>query len=568
MGAYHRKKAEYVVVGSGPGGASVARELAKAGKEVLLLEKGKDHRKKWYYGSHLGATLYCEKGGFLQTEEGFRIVQGTMTGGSTNLYCACASPPPDWMKKRYRIDLDTYVNETTEELNVAPLPRPLWGLATQRVEEAAAELGQTWIPQPKFMNVSKGEPFDCGAKCMLGCRCGAKWTANEYVDEAVRNNCTLITGAKVEEVLISDGAAAGVVATLGGGTEVLRVEAANVILAAGGVATPVILQRSGISDAGRGMVMDTTAIVYGKCREEGMSEDPPMAVSWFDDENGFMLSTLLDPWLMYSMNLSWKGIARPGRLFGYGKTMGIMIKLKDELSGGISMEGRISKPLTEQDQGRLNQASILCRKILIQAGCRPDSVFMSPPMGTHPSGTVRIGDLLSNDLETSIPNLFVSDASSFPEALDRPTVLTLISLGKRLANHLLKKDKPASKAKPKTKTAVKKKTTPKLRAKPKAKPATKPKIKPAAVPVPKAETKPVAVPEPKAEIKADSEPMVETKPKATPKTKARTKKKRAAKKAAAKPKKAAAKAKKAAGKERTEKKAEGRTEPAPEKKPE
>ena len=29
MGAYHRKKAEYVVVGSGPGGASVARESGK-----------------------------------------------------------------------------------------------------------------------------------------------------------------------------------------------------------------------------------------------------------------------------------------------------------------------------------------------------------------------------------------------------------------------------------------------------------------------------------------------------------------------------------------------------------
>jgi len=35
----------------------------------------------------------------------------------------------------------------------------------------------------------------------------------------------------------------------------------------------------------------------------------------------------------------------------------------------------------------------------------------------------------------------VSDASCFPEALDRPTVLTLIALSKRLAKHLLSKDK-------------------------------------------------------------------------------------------------------------------------------
>jgi len=533
MGAYLRKKAEYVVVGSGPGGATVARELAKAGKEVILLEKGKDHRGKWYYGTHLGATLYCEKGGFMLTEEGYRIVQGTMTGGSTNLYCACAALPPEWLKQRYRIDLEPYANETVEELNIAPLPRPLWGMATQRVEEAAGELGYTWIPQPKFINVSKGEPFDCGAKCMLGCRCGAKWTANEYVDQAVRLNCELITGAKVKEVLVSNGTAAGGGATLSGGSEVLRVEAGTVILAAGGVESPVILQHSGISDAGRGMVMDTTAIVYGKCREEGMSQDPPMAVSWFDDDNGYMLSTLLDPWLLYSVNLSWKGITKPGRLFGYGKSMGIMIKLKDEISGGISMEGRISKPLTEQDGFRLNHASNLCRKILIQAGCCPDSIFLSPPMGTHPSGTVRIGELLNSQLETSIPNLYVSDASCFPEALDRPTVLTLISLSKRLAGHLLKKAGPEIKEETSTSP-----TAPEVKPEPEPEPKPVPEVKPEPKAVPEAavEAKPKtkAATKKKAAVKKKPAAKKKAKPKASPKTKPKAKaKKKAAGKATA-----------------------------------
>jgi choline dehydrogenase-like flavoprotein len=34
--------------------------------------------------------------------------------------------------------------------------------------------------------------------------------------------------------------------------------------------------------------------------------------------------------------------------------------------------------------------------------------------------------------------LYVCDASVFPEALARPTVLTIIALGKRLARHLRK----------------------------------------------------------------------------------------------------------------------------------
>ena len=39
-----RLKAQTVVVGSGPGGATVARELAVRGKDVLILELGAYHR--------------------------------------------------------------------------------------------------------------------------------------------------------------------------------------------------------------------------------------------------------------------------------------------------------------------------------------------------------------------------------------------------------------------------------------------------------------------------------------------------------------------------------------------
>ena len=321
--------------------------------------------------------------------------------------------------------------------------------------------------------------------------------ANEYIDEAVRNDCELITGAKVQEVIVENGSAAGVVATLSGGNEVMRIEAKTVILSAGGIGTPIILQHSGLPEAGRGMTMDTTAIVYGESREEGMSMDPPMAVSWCDDDNGYMLSTLMEPWMLYSMNLALKGSLHPFRYLRFGKAMGIMIKVKDEISGGINMEGKISKPLTDQDRWRLNHASNLCRKILIQAGCRPDSIFLSPYVGTHPSGTVRIGDLLTTQLETPIKNLYVSDASCFPEALDRPTVLTIIALSKRLARHILEADmpKPRAQAKKTTKAAVKKK---------KAKPKPKPKAK----------TKPIKKPTP--EVKAETEGKPETEPKPTP----------------------------------------------------
>lgn len=35
---------DFIVVGSDPGGATVGRELAKAGERVIILEKGKRHK--------------------------------------------------------------------------------------------------------------------------------------------------------------------------------------------------------------------------------------------------------------------------------------------------------------------------------------------------------------------------------------------------------------------------------------------------------------------------------------------------------------------------------------------
>jgi choline dehydrogenase-like flavoprotein len=113
-----------------------------------------------------------------------------------------------------------------------------------------------------------------------------------------------------------------------------------------------------------------------------------------------------------------------------------MIKLKDEISGGIDRKGKIRKGLTESDRHRQRRAEQIARSILIKAGCNADTLFITPLRGTHPSGTVRINTMLSRNLETEINNLFVCDASVFPEALARPTVLTIISLAKRLADHL------------------------------------------------------------------------------------------------------------------------------------
>jgi choline dehydrogenase-like flavoprotein len=150
-----------------------------------------------------------------------------------------------------------------------------------------------------------------------------------------------------------------------------------------------------------------------------------------------MLSTLTDPWLMYPLAAVREGIGPALNWLRWNKMLGVMIKLKDEISGGIYPDGKIRKPLTAADTERLNDAFEVCRRILIEAGAKKSSIFMRPMIGTHPSGTARIGDLVDTDLKTEAEGLYVCDASVFPEALDRPTVLTIIGLAKRLSKHLI-----------------------------------------------------------------------------------------------------------------------------------
>ncbi|MEX1183724.1 MAG: GMC family oxidoreductase N-terminal domain-containing protein [Gemmatimonadota bacterium] len=425
---------DVIVVGSGPGGAMVARELVRGGQRVLILERGRDWRRHPLYGTYAGALLYADRSALLFTREGMQIVRPLMVGGATSMYAACAAPPPPWLKDRHGVDVETEAAVLAAELDVKPLEPGLRGEASTRLADAANSLGMAWTPQDKFMRPARARAFDCGAHCLLGCRCGAKWTAAELVDEAVDAGAELWTRARVTRVLVEGGAAVGVAVTARGRPSSVR--ARRVILAAGGIGSPMLLRTAGVA-AGAGIAMDTTVIIYGSGAFAGMGSDPPMTWSKTDEELDVMYSTLLDPWLMYPIIMAVKGAAWPLTWPRWRRSLGVMIKLRDESSGGIDVRGRISKSLTAADARRLNAAEQVANRVLIAAGCSAGSLIRTPMRGTHPCATARIGDAVDRDLATAVRNLYVCDASVLPEALGRPTVLTIMALARRLAGSLL-----------------------------------------------------------------------------------------------------------------------------------
>lgn len=428
-------QADAVVIGTGPGGATVAKELTGIGKKVVMLERGRDHQ---FYGNFMGTALMAERMGFKWSKEGLNAIRALTTGGSTMIYGASAIMPPDWLNDTYGIDLKSHVDQARTELGIGPLPESHIGQASRHIMNAARELGMDWAPVDKFINPEKCT-LDC-ACCMYGCKKGAKWTARDFAYQARDNGATLINRARVDRVMVENAQAVGVTAATPDGP--LRVMADVVVAAAGGMGTPGILNRSGIEDAGQGFIGDPLIISTG-CAEDyngpGMRSDITMCCGTFDFmDEGVLIADLIDPWPSHLLQLIYKGVSHIPKILKHHRLMGVMCKISDTVGGRVFPDETFSKALAAEDQQKLDRGLFLNEQILKQAGCSPRSIVHTPVRLGHPGGTARIGEIVNTDLETQIKNLFVCDNSITPQPYGLPPVLMLIAMGKRLVNTRLK----------------------------------------------------------------------------------------------------------------------------------
>jgi choline dehydrogenase-like flavoprotein len=420
-----------IVVGSGAGGATVARELSRFDKKVLMLESGRHH--KWI-GNTIAASQYTDKMGLRRSREGLIILRALTTGGSTLIYGACATRPPAWLLHEYGIDLQDEVRKTEAELHISPTPGHLIGSGVRRIMEAANRLGFGWQVFPKFVDYRKCAP-DCWS-CMLGCRRGAKWTARNYVEEAKKNGCSLQTQCTVESIITKNGKAVGVRGTKS--NKVFQVFGKTIVVAAGGLGTPVILRRSGIKGAGEKFFCDPMTMVYGTIRGSGNGYDIPNTAGSlkFHDTEGIFLADFVDPRFVFPMQMLLTGVKYLPRWLEYGHMLGILVKIKDTPGGRIYSNGAFSKPMNQEDLDKMERGISLATQVLVEAGVRKASIMHTRIRGAHPGGSAAIDQVVDRKLETSQKCLFVCDASVLPKSMASPQVLTITSLAKRLARHL------------------------------------------------------------------------------------------------------------------------------------
>lgn len=396
-----------IVVGSGAGGATVARELAIQGMDVTLIEKGSSVPSE--------KAFQC----YDNLDVGVELLKTTCLGGTTLVTAGNAVRTCQQEFQKLGIDLSGEFEEVEAELKVGPLPDTHFGEGTMKIMEASASLGLTMEKMPKFINPTECVP--CG-KCAFGCPRNAKWSSLEYLAEAEKHGAHIVDNSPVTRIMTPAGQVKGV--------EILNSEngvkkeyiADTVILCSGAIETPRLLRSAGLT-AGERLFVDTFVTVGGVLPGINFYKEVSMN-GLYKKEKRFILSPHYSSLLTSPNQVTEKDI------------LGIMVKIPDESSGRVDASG-VFKQSTSQDVGLMAEGCTAAGAILTEAGVSPDTLVSTPARGAHPGGTAAVGEVVDKNLETEIENLFVADASVFPRAPGAPPVLTILALAKRLAKHVV-----------------------------------------------------------------------------------------------------------------------------------
>ncbi|MCK4244802.1 MAG: GMC family oxidoreductase [Candidatus Omnitrophica bacterium] len=432
-----KMKCDVVVVGSGPGGATIARELTLKGKNVIILEWGKDNPP----GARILLDPFKYLGGFgmrknaiLKTKNNsMTMVRGITTGGSTMVYGGAAWEPPMDKFSEYGFNLSEEVEEIKKEIAIQPLPDELIGPRGKLIMKSALELGLEWKKIDRLFK----DPGKCkfgDNSYFFGDRTGSRWCARDWVMDAVNNGAPLMNETYCEEVIIEGDKAAGVIATDRIGREI-EIGADKVVVAAGGIGSPMILQRSGIFEAGRSFFNEPCLLAFGYVGT-GLkpAKEQTRQAGILLEEDGIALADMALPMLGYKQ-AAFKA-SKFSKAFKAKKLLTVLVEIADDPSGSVSLTGEIVKTLSEEDQFKINKGMILARKILQNAGAR-DIWFSGIDNSAHPGGTCKIGDVIDSNLKTRIDNVYVADASVLPKSMAIPPVLTILALAKRLSKQLI-----------------------------------------------------------------------------------------------------------------------------------
>lgn len=300
-------EADYVVVGSGAAGATVAVVLGEEGRSTIVLEEGGFSRKDDFTEDLYGAmaTLFRDFGA--QVTRGraiFPVLEGCCVGGSTVMNGAIVHRLPkdvhdQWCRNPAIAaglpfsDLEEHAARIEEDLGI----RANLVSALEALPAAAALRRLGWTHQA----MRRSAPgCQASGRCLQGCPSGGKLSMEaSYIPRAMRAGAALLDRHRVTRIVVAGGRATGLLVRGPRGHRQLVSARKAVILAAGALQSPLLLRASSLGGAQVGrhfqchLGVGATALLDRPVRSV---EGPPQGIEVLEfDPDGIKLATQLLP---------------------------------------------------------------------------------------------------------------------------------------------------------------------------------------------------------------------------------------------------------------------------------
>ncbi len=325
-GATGALEADVCVIGSGAGGAVIAAELQRSGRQTLVLEQGQYRNESDFKQLELPGMLELYLGGGLAASEdgSIAILAGSTLGGGTVVNYMNCIRTPEWIRREWASmglegldtpDYDRHLDAVWERLSVNDSATSQ-NRTHKKLIAGCDRLGYSSRALTRNADPSCDDPRVCGY-CFAGCQKGCKQsTMKTFLQDASDAGARVVVGARAERILIEDGRAAGVQATVthpDGSTTVLTVRAQTVVVACGAIESPALLLRSGIGGpaVGKHLRLHPAGVVSGVYEEpiEGWIGQLQSALSdQFSDcegDYGFLLEAAGVAPGIQAMSLPW-----------------------------------------------------------------------------------------------------------------------------------------------------------------------------------------------------------------------------------------------------------------------
>jgi choline dehydrogenase-like flavoprotein len=311
-------RADAVVVGSGAGGAMVARSLARRGLDVVIVEEGRRWSVEEFRTRHplaRYAELYRDGGTTIAIGRPPIVLPvGRGVGGTTLVNSGTCFRPPDRVQRLWRDDwgvsladpdeFDRHLTDVEQTIRVAPVPLDVMGNNGRLLLEASDRLG--WQARPLDRN-APGCTGSC--QCAIGCPNNAKFGVHlSVLPDACGHGARIVTDARVQRIDVGGGRARGVVGRRPDGSR-FEIHAPIVVVACGATESPGLVRRSRLGDhpeVGRNLTIHPALGMAGRFAEPVVAWNGVLqssTVEQFHEDEGIIIEATSTPPGMGSMIL-------------------------------------------------------------------------------------------------------------------------------------------------------------------------------------------------------------------------------------------------------------------------